>query len=101
MPLRSLRRWLRNRRERATPSGGAGPMPPHHGPVCRVTVDLRQLPAGLAPAAAERLLRDAPGVLDVRMRAGRTRALVLHDSRTSLPQLWNWLRSQSGPRSDP
>ena len=100
MAFRSLRRRLPGRRRTPASSGSGGPVPPHHGPVCRVTVDLRQLPAGGDPATAERLLRDAPGVLEVRLRRARNRAVVVHDSRTSLPELWNWLCSRFGPRSE-
>lgn len=69
-----------------------------NGPVCRVTLDLRRLTPTDGYDSVEALLRAAPGVVDVRLQPGRHRAVVLHDSRTSLPQLWNWLLQQ---RADP
>jgi hypothetical protein len=68
------------------------------GRVCRVTVDLRRMSQVRDPEAAGELLRGAPGVLDVRVDVVGGRAVVLHDSRTSFPQLWNWLLAQSGPQ---
>ena len=100
MALRFLRHRFPPRRPTPAASSGGGSVPPQHGPVCQVIVDLRQLPAGVDPAAAERLLRDAPGVLGVRLRRAGKQAVVLHDSRTSLPELWNWLCGRFGPRSE-
>ena len=65
------------------------------GPTCRVVLDLRGVPWGRHPNEAALLLRQRPGVLDVRIDPVRHRATVLHDSRTSLPELWNWLVAQS------
>lgn len=75
---------------------GAGSAP-SSGPVCKVTIDLRRLPPSGDPAATAALLRRAPGVLDVRMDTRRRRAIVLHDSRTSVAELWNWLLTRSEP----
>lgn len=70
-------------------------------PVCRVTLDLRGVPWGADPVAASALLRRQPGVLDVQVDGRRRRAVVLHDARTSLPQLWNWLQAQAGAVGEP
>ncbi|HXV93518.1 MAG TPA: hypothetical protein VD813_09495 [Pseudonocardia sp.] len=59
-----------------------------------MTVDLRELPWGADPDQVRERLRQAPGVLDVRVDECLGQALVLHDSRTSFPALWNWLRAQ-------
>lgn len=67
---------------------------PSAGPTCRVVLDLRRVPWGGHPATAGLLLRQRPGVLDVSIDARRRRAIVVHDARTSLPQLWNWLVAQ-------
>lgn len=64
---------------------------PATGPVCRVLIDLLRLPALPRPESVVLLLRRIPGVIDVQVDLSRRRAVVLHDSRTSLPVLWNAL----------
>ena len=71
----------------------SGQAPP--GPFCRLVIDLRRLPPLSDPEALAALLRTAPGVVRVRVDTRRHRAVVLHDARTSLPRLWNWLRVQA------
>lgn len=71
---------------RAQPSGGS---------VCRVTLDLRGVPWGADTATVEELLLSRPGVLGVEVDARRRRAVILHDGRASLPQIWNWLQAQA------
>jgi len=61
------------------------------GPTCRVVLDLRDLPWSTDPDAAGRLLCTRPGVLSARVDPVRRRAVVVHDSTLSLPELWNWL----------
>lgn len=92
MALGALRRYIGAVRP--------GRRPRMDGPVCRVTLDLRALPWGADPEAARALLRERPGVLDVRVDARRHRAVVWHDGRTSFPQLYNWLQAQAGPGDD-
>lgn len=65
------------------------------GPVCRVTLDLRSMSWADTPEIACDQLRARPGVLDVKMDAGRGEAVVWHDGQTSFPQLFNWLQAQS------
>lgn len=67
------------------------------GPVCRLDIKLQDLPQVSDAAAAVALLRGAPGVVDVQADARGRRIIVLHDSRTSVAELWNWLRLQPGP----
>lgn len=67
------------------------------GPVCRLDIKLQQLPQVSDAAAGVALLRGAPGVVDVHADARGRRIIVLHDSRTSVAELWNWLRIQPGP----
>jgi hypothetical protein len=55
------------------------------------------VPWGSDPDLAQALLREGPGVLDVRVDARRDRAVVWHDGRTSFPQLYNWLQAQASP----
>jgi hypothetical protein len=69
---------------------------PVSGSRCRLSVDLSHVPWGADADAAEALLRRRPGVLDVIVDARRRRAVVVHDGRSSLPQLWNWLLAESG-----
>ena len=69
---------------------------PRSGSRCRITLDLSQVPWGADADAAEALLRRRPGVLDVTVDTRRRTAVVVHDGRSSLPQLWNWLRAESG-----
>ena len=71
--------------------------PRSDGPVCRVTLDLRALPWGADPEAAQALLRATPGVLDVHVDARCHHAVVWHDGRTSFPRLYNWLQAHAGP----
>jgi hypothetical protein len=93
--LRGMTRQIRSLLGGARIDGARGAHSP--GPVCRVTIDLRRLPPSADPAAATALLRRAPGVLEVRMDTRRNRAIVLHDSRTSVAELWNWLLARSDP----
>ncbi|MGW5723391.1 hypothetical protein ACWEVP_44995 [Amycolatopsis sp. NPDC003865] len=74
---------------------------PRTNPTCKVTLDLRGVPWGADPDKAASLLKQQPGVVDVRVDPRRRRAVVLHDATTSLPALWNWLVTQSttGPET--
>lgn len=63
-------------------------------PVCCITVDLRRLSWTADPSETEQRLREAPGVVDVRIDSRRHRALLYHDAQASLPRLWDWLQAQ-------
>lgn len=63
-------------------------------PVCQIKVDLRRLPWGADLVEADRRLRQAPGAVDVKMNTRHRRAVLFHDARAPLPDLWNWLQSQ-------
>lgn len=73
------------------------PSRPSAVPVCRLTIDLDGVPWGADPETVLALLRGRPGVVDVQVDAGRRRVTVLHDSRASVPALWNWLQTQPSP----
>ena len=68
---------------------------PQAGPVCRLTIDLDRVPWRAHPEPVLAELRVRPGVLDVHVDARRV--VVIHDSRASIPELWNWLITQPGP----
>jgi len=63
----------------------------HTGPTCRVVLDLRGVPWTSDPDAAAALLCTRPGVLSAQVDPTHRRAVIVHDSSLSLPQLWNWL----------
>lgn len=67
--------------------------PATHPPTCRVVLDLRGISWATDRETALARLRSQPGVLDAEVNPDTGRAVVIHDSRTSLPQLWNWLVS--------
>lgn len=60
-------------------------------PTCRVIVDLRGIPWATDADEAERRILTHPGVVAVDVDTARRRAVVLHDSGRSLPELFNWL----------
>lgn len=63
----------------------------HKGPTCRLVVDLRGIPwAGDRETATAKLLQQ-PGVLAADVDPGARKAVVIHDARMELSQLWNWL----------
>lgn len=97
MVLQWLRRWTGRGRPSEWSDQGRRRKRSPPGPVCRTTVDLRRVPGIDDPDAAATLLRGAPGVLQVHVDARRRRAVVLHDSRTSFPALFNWLQTRSRP----
>lgn len=61
------------------------------GPTCRVVLDLRGVPWAKDAELAARLLAGRPGVRSARVDPVSGRAVVVHDARLSLPELWNWL----------
>lgn len=66
----------------------------HPMPVCSIKVDLRRIPWGDDLSLVEQRLLQAPGAVGVRLQPGRRRAILFHDERTSLPELWDWLQLQ-------
>lgn len=60
-------------------------------PTCRVVLNLGGVSWGSDAAAAVSMLQRRPGVLSATVDPRTRRAVVVHDSRTSLPDLWNWL----------
>lgn len=75
---------------------------PRTNPTCKVRLDLRGVPWGADPERATWLLKRQPGVVEViRVDTRRRCAVVRHDATTSLPQLWNWLVTQSTANNEP
>ncbi len=60
-------------------------------PTCRLVLDLSGVPWADDCQTAEHMLLTCPGVTRATVEPGTRRAVILHDSRLSLPQVWNWL----------
>lgn len=68
-----------------------------HGPVCTVVLDLTGVPWAGDAESVRRTLAERPGVLTVEAMDDARRARVSYDqTRTTLPELWNWVVGSSG-----
>lgn len=63
----------------------------HHGPTCRIKIDLRDIPwAGDRETAIAALIQ-RPGVLEADVDPVTRKAVVIHDAHAEVSELWNWL----------